>query len=274
MKTLEHVGTRRQLFRAMALAAASAPFALAKKAAAMGFFPWQEWPRHGQPGHEPGKPGPGPVHCLLKTTKISTRSGYRQVQELQIGDEVHTLAGLKPIKWIGYNKFTKEEGKTWLDSVMPVRVSRFAINDHSPHSDLYLSPLHCIFFNEALIPVKYLINGVNVTQSAPSDMSTIEYYHIELDRHEVLYAEGALVESYFDGESERETFSNFVSYERLYGAERQPKMTPFAPILGYRDRRAKIEGVARSLISNIVDVRDPVQIAHDQIAIRAEAMLL
>jgi hypothetical protein len=51
-------------------------------------------------------------------------------------------------------------------------------------------------------------------------------------------------------------------------------MTPFAPILRYRNRRQKIEGVARSLISNIVDLRDPVQIAHDQIARRAETMLV
>jgi hypothetical protein len=262
MKRLGHIGTRRQLFRCLALGAASLPFALAKKSAAMGFLP-------------PGKPGqPGPVHCLLKGTRISTPSGDRPVQELQIGEEVHTLAGRKAIKWIGYNKFTKEENKTWLDSVMPIRVAPFAFDDHSPHSDLYLSPLHCVLFNEALIPVKYLINGTSVAQSTPSDMSTIEYYHVEFDGHEVLDAEGALVESFFDGGLDREAFSNFVTYERLYGAERQPKMTPFAPILRYRNSREKIEGVARSLISKIVDVRDPIQIARDQIARRAEAMLV
>jgi Hint domain len=129
----------------------------------------------------------------------------------------------------------------------------------------------CVFFNEALIPVEYLINGTSIAQGAPSDTPAIEYYHIDLDTHEVIYAEGALVESFFDDASGREHFSNFVQYERLYGAERQPKMTPFAPILGYRNRREKLECVARSLISNVVDVRDPVQIAHDQIARRAEA---
>jgi hypothetical protein len=250
----------------MVLGAASVPFALAKKSAAMDMFPWDAPPQPDQPRRQ------GPVHCLLKGTKISTPSGYRPVEDLQIGDEIHTLAGCKAIKWVGYNKFTKEVGKTWLDSVMPIRVARFAIDDHSPHSDLYLSPLHCIFFNDVLIPVKYLINGNSVVQSAPSDTSAIEYYHIELERHELLYAEGALVESFFDGGTEREAFSNFVTYERLYGAERQPRMTPFAPILGYRNRRAKIEGVARSLISNLVDVRDSVQIARDQIARRAEAI--
>jgi Hint domain len=252
MRKLGRIGTRRQLFRAIITGAASVPLLLLAKKSSAVMHP----------------------SCLLKGTRISTPSGYRPVEELQIGDEVQTLAGWKAIKWIGHDKFTKEDGKTWLESVMPIRVARFAIDDRTPHSDLYLSPLHCVFFNEALIPVKHLVNGTSIAQDAPSDISVIEYCHIDLGTHEVLYAEGALVESYFDGDSDRERFSNFVEYERLYGAERQPKMTPFAPILGYRNRREKIESVTRSLVSNIVDVRDPVQIARDQIARRAETMLV
>ena len=270
MKNLQHIRTRRQLlrvtavgaFRVTAVAAASIPLlALTRNTASAQIL---------SPVLSPVKKTP----CLLKGTKLSTPSGDRPVQELQIGDEVQTLNGRKTIKWIGYNKFTKEEGRAWQDSIMPIRVMRFAIDDHTPHCDLYLSPYHCIFFNEALIPVMYLINEATIVQGTPSDMSAIEYYHIELDTHEVIYAEGALVESFFDGDLEREHFSNFVQYERLYGAERQSKMTPFAPILRYHGRRQELNGLVRSLISNIVDVRDPIQIAYDQLAQRAEAMLV
>jgi hypothetical protein len=52
------------------------------------------------------------------------------------------------------------------------------------------------------------------------------------------------------------------------------KMTPFAPILRYHGRRQELNGLVRSLISNVVDVRDPIQIAYDQLAQRAEAMLV
>ena len=97
------------------------------------------------------------------------------MQELRIEDEVQTLTGPKTIKWIGYNKFPKEEGRAWQDSVMPIRVARFAIDDHTPQRDLYLSPLHCIFFNESLFPVMYLINEASIAQGMPSDMSAIEY---------------------------------------------------------------------------------------------------
>ena len=95
---------------------------------------------------------------------------------------------------------------------------------------------------------------------------------MELDTHEVIYAEGALVESY-DG-SYRDNFSNFIEYERLYGAGLRSKMTSFAPILRYHGRRQELNGLVRSLISNVVDVRDPIQIAYDEIAQRAEAMLV
>jgi hypothetical protein len=258
MKELGHFGTRRQLFKAIVAGSTIASFLASvrkSESAACSAVLCRS-------------------ACFLKGTKISTPSGDRLVQELQIGDEVNTLAGRKPIKWIAYSKFTKEEGRAWPDSVMPIRVTRFAIDERSPHSELYLSPLHCLFFNEALIPVKYLVNGTSVVQGAPSDMSAIEYYHIELETHEVIYAEGALVESFLYRDSNREHFSNFVQYERLYGAEPQSEMTPFAPILEYRTRREKIEGIARLLISNIVNVHDPLQIAHNQIARRAEPMLV
>jgi Hint domain len=142
MKRLGPISTRRQLFRVMAAGAASVPVvALAKHS----------------------------VSCLLKGTRISTPSGDRLVQELQIGDEVRTLSGRKTIKWIGYNKFTKEDGRAWQDSVMPVRVAQFAIDDHTPHRDLYLSPGHYIFFNQVLIPAQYLINEISIAQRMPSE---------------------------------------------------------------------------------------------------------
>src|SRR5262249_40015755 len=102
----------------------------------------------------------------------------------------------------------------------------------------------------------------------------IEYYHIEFETHEVVYADGALVESFREETGERENFANFVKYERLYGRKRQQRMTPFVPIHRYRNRRQKMAGLARSIVSNMVDVRDRIQVARDQLARRAETLLV
>jgi hypothetical protein len=107
----------------------------------------------------------------------------------------------------------------------------------------------------------------------PSGVTAIEYYHIELDTHEVIHAEGALVESFLNNQN-REFFSNFVQYERLYGHEDQPRTMPYAPVLCYRTRRQKVTGLARNVVSNVIDVRDPIQVARDQLAQRARAMLV
>jgi hypothetical protein len=179
MKSLQRVRTRRQLLRVTTVTAASIPFLALAINSASAQTPTMA-PLTLPPTPLPPTPIPTHRSCLLKGTNISTPSGDRLVQDLQIGDEVQTLAGRKTIKWIGYNKFTKEEGRAWHDNVMPIRVARFAIDDRTPHSDLYLSPLHCIFFNEALIPVMYLINEASIAQGTPSDMSAIEYYHIDL----------------------------------------------------------------------------------------------
>ena len=182
MKKLQRIRTRRQLLRVTGVGAASIPFlALTRNTASAQKTPLPSDPKIPLPSD------PKQTTCLLKGTKISTPSGDRPVQELQIGDEVHTLAGRKTIKWIGYNKFTKEEGRAWHDNVMPIHLARFAIDDHTPYHDLYLSPLHCVFFNEALIPVMYLINETSIAQGTPSEMSALEYYHVELDTHEVIY---------------------------------------------------------------------------------------
>jgi Hint domain len=109
MKNLQRVRTRRQLLRVTAVGAATIPLlALAKQSALA-----QNQGGNSQGGDSQGGNSQGGNNhsCFLKGTKISTPSGDCLVQDLRIGDEVQTLAGRKAIKWIGYNKFTKEEGR-------------------------------------------------------------------------------------------------------------------------------------------------------------------
>jgi hypothetical protein len=60
-----------------------------------------------------------------------------------------------------------------------------------PRRDLLLPPDHAVFSSGVLIPIRYLINGASVGQE---QIDTVTYWHVELDRHDVLLAEGLAAE--------------------------------------------------------------------------------
>ena len=217
--------------------------------------------------------------CFLRGTRILTSKGEARIEDLRIGDLVVTARGeTMPIKWIGRSCFKKGSARPWPESVQPIRVSRFAIDDQTPHADLYLSPGHALYIEGSLIPVKYLVNGRSITPAMPEGMDSIEYFQIELETHEVIFAEGTPVETFLvtvdhEGFTNRENFTNFVEYERLYGTEPLPAMTPYAPIFAYDGGRAELKALLRLAVSPLVDVRDPIQVAYSRIAARAEELV-
>jgi hypothetical protein len=151
-------------------------------------------------------------HCFLTGTRILTPRGEVPVEELTIGALVDTLNGPLPVEWIGRRRFKKVASPSWHSSVAPIRVARFALHDQYPHRDLHLSPEHSLFVDGALIPVKYLVNGRSVAPAKMDDSEVIEYFHIELETHEVIFTEGAPAETLLVTTG-REGFANFVEYD-------------------------------------------------------------
>jgi Hint domain len=134
--------------------------------------------------------------CFLRGTRIATPYGDVAVEDLRAGDTVLTLnRGRSPIHWIG---------RRVLDPLMlerprdawPIRVRRGALTDNSPHRDLFVSPDHCLLIDDILIPAKLLVNGTTIVQEQRQE--PFEYFHIELDAHDIVLAEGMLSESYLD----------------------------------------------------------------------------
>jgi hypothetical protein len=207
-------------------------------------------------------------HCFLRGTRILTPGGEIAVEDLTIGVLVETLNGPLPVQWIGRQRFRKDS-PSWHWSVAPIRVGRSALGDQNPRRDLYLSPGHSLFIDSFLMPVEWLVNGKSITLAAMDDRDVIDYFHIELETHELVFAEGALAETLLIG-GDREDFANFVEYERLYGADERPAMKPFAPIIKYKGGRGEVERLLRLAVSPVVDIRDPSQRARDRIAARAE----
>ena len=65
-----------------------------------------------------------------------------------------------------------------------------------PHTDLLVSPDHAIFVDGRLICARQLINGTTIRQE--KDWTSVEYFHVELDAHAILLAEGLPAESYLN----------------------------------------------------------------------------
>jgi hypothetical protein len=80
--------------------------------------------------------------------------------------------------------------------VRPVRIRAGAIAQGQPRRDLLVSPDHAIFREGVLIPARLLVNGASIV--AEADCASVTYYHIELDRHAILLADGLPAESYLD----------------------------------------------------------------------------
>jgi hypothetical protein len=130
--------------------------------------------------------------CFLRGTRVLTRHGYCPVEELAVGDEVRTLSGdWQPLRWIGHQPVITPFG---LAKSAPVRITAGAFGPALPERDVCVSPDHAIFFRNQLIPAKFLVNGVTVFRD--TNIKEIEYFHLLLDRHAVIFSEGLATESY------------------------------------------------------------------------------
>ena len=151
--------------------------------------------------------------CFAEGTRILTEHGPIAVETLRIGDRIPVLleGGFQPILWIGFRHVECRRHPRPRD-VWPIRVSRGAFGPDQPVRDLWLSPDHAVFINDVLIPIRTLTNDRTIRQE-PRDEVT--YWHVELARHDVLYAEGLPAETYLDTDNRR-NFSNGNGPVRLH----------------------------------------------------------
>ncbi|WP_394179506.1 Hint domain-containing protein [Yoonia maritima] len=143
------------------------------------------------------------VTCYLDGTRIHTPSGETNIEDLVVGDVVTTRDnGPQTIRWIGVAR-VKGTGK-----LAPVKIARGALGKNLPARDLYVSRQHRMLVNskiaekmfgqsEVLVPAIKLVGlpGVEVDERT----TEVTYYHLLLDRHEVIYAEGTPSESFLTG---------------------------------------------------------------------------
>lgn len=146
--------------------------------------------------------------CFVSGTLIETSSGLRLVEELKAGDAVRTLDnGYRKILWIGSWDVDSID-LLYKPKLYPIRIRAGSLGENMPSRDLVVSRQHRILigseiskqmfgFAEVMVPAIGLVDcdGISIEDNARS----VTYWHVLLEDHEVLFAEGAMVESMYLG---------------------------------------------------------------------------
>ena len=197
----------------------------------------------GQGGSNNGHENDG-GRCFARGTQILTREGYRPIETLAVGDEVAVrFQGFAPIKAMVSHTLNSVSGK-WVGeakSNLPVLIRRGALGENSPNADLHLTGEHAVYVDDYLIKVGDLVNGTSITFEAADGRDTLDFFNIELDRHDILDVQGACCETLYRAGTER-----------------------CAP-LGFTGGRSQLRSRLRSMASLVVDRRQPIDIIRDNL---------
>jgi hypothetical protein len=102
---------------------------------------------------------------------------------------------MKPVLFLGRRRFVLA-GNPAAAEVAPIRIRAGALAENTPHRDLLVSPDHCLFLAGRLVPARLLVNGTTIRPE--TRLAEVTYFHVELEDHDVLLAEGAPAESWLD----------------------------------------------------------------------------
>ncbi|MDA8252252.1 MAG: Hint domain-containing protein [Rhodospirillales bacterium] len=172
--------------------------------------------------------------CFLRGTRIATPDGEVPVECLRPGDAVRTLSGAaRRLRWVGVGRSVVLPGNRDLTS--PVVVRRGALAEGVPCRDLYVTRGHALLVDGVLVPAGELVNHRSIAWV--EEAQQVDYYHLELDSHDVLLADGAPAETYRE-DQEHPAFDNHATRPPL------PLVEPCAPLL---HDGAEVEAIWRRL---------------------------
>jgi hypothetical protein len=145
---------------------------------------------------------PTPVaSCFNKRTFLLTEHGYRAVETLEVGDSIQTFGDI--------TKSTVTLREPSLKKCISIEKYYVAFPDESnglicfksgslgeglPEEDLYVSPEHGMINDGCLVGAKTFVNGDTIFQDLTK--KNIEYFHVEVESHSCLKANGVLAESF------------------------------------------------------------------------------
>jgi hypothetical protein len=115
--------------------------------------------------------------------------------------------------------------------------------------------------DDALVPAELLINGTTITRDEAHEYDQLEFFHVKLERHDVVYAEGVPAETLINVQ---ESAVNFADYLRRYGtaATDEDRCASHIPIWG---GRPELVSRFRSALSPWIDLRNRAEVIRDRL---------
>jgi hypothetical protein len=150
-------------------------------------------------------PTSGPVVCYVKGTKILTDNGYVNIEDLKVNDTIITKGKIHDDEYINLDDKTESLPIIWIGNIersnltsqnAPICIKANAFGENLPSEDLFVSPAHRILIEGKMVQANSLINGYSIFQYF--EKNSVEYYHIELETHSSIVANGLLAESYIN----------------------------------------------------------------------------
>lgn len=141
--------------------------------------------------------------CFASGTQIKTGETSRAIETLERGQMLLTMDnGLQPIRWIGHTRLNVTE------RTRPIRIERNALGNGLPNETLIVSPQHRVLIrskiadrmfgnSEVLVPAKKLVGFPGI--SPATDIHMVTYWHVLLDRHEIIFSNETPAESLYSG---------------------------------------------------------------------------
>jgi len=101
--------------------------------------------------------------------------------------------------------------------------------------------------------------GASIRLDDAHDRDELEYVHIKLERHDIIYAQGAPCETLL---RVHENAANYAEYVRVFGV---PSSEPVscAPLHAFNGGRSEIKSRLRSALSPWIDRREKIDIIRD-----------
>ena len=138
------------------------------------------------------------VPCFVQDTRIATPTGSQRVQDIAAGDLVLNAAGRAvPVIWRG-GRDVDADDLAQHPGLAPIWFAPGAIGNHAP---LFLSAQHAVCVPGvvgALIRAQHVADYRGGALVA-AGLAPVRYHHLMLARHDLLIANGAIVESFYPG---------------------------------------------------------------------------